>query len=146
MLRANVRYRVLPVSHARYSVFTSCSNTEIVSYSGFSDRVLLSKVKYQDMAFMSTGNNGLFYPYVQEIIRGKGMKAYLFSVVPPMMPYFPHVFWLRGLPLAVATYDNSGNLKQIETCKYSSDLFAGGMGSFFVPGDTALNTKRCCHR
>ena len=94
------------------------------------------------MAFMSTGNNGLFYPYVQEIIRGKGMKAYLFSVVPPMMPYFPHVFWLRGLPLAVATYDNSGNLKQIETCKYSSDLFAGGMGSFFVPGDTALNYKK----
>lgn len=123
-------------------VFTSCSNTEIVSYSGFSDRVLLSKVKYQDMAFMSTGNTGLFYPYVQEIIRGKGMKAYLFSVVPPMMPYFPHVFWLRGLPLAVATYDNSGNLKQIETCKYSSDLFAGGMGSFFVPGDTALNYKK----
>ncbi len=70
------------------------------------------------------------------------MKAYLFSVVPPMMPYFPHVFWLRGLPLAVATYDNSGNLKQIETCKYSSDLFAGGMGSFFVPGDTALNYKK----
>ena len=104
--------------------------------------MLLSKVKYQDMAFMSTGNNGLFYPYVQEIIRGKGMKAYLFSVVPPMMPYFPHVFWLRGLPLAVATYDNSGNLKQIETCKYSSDLFAGGMGSFFVPGDTALNYKK----
>ena len=94
------------------------------------------------MAFMSTGNNGLFYPYVQEIIRGKGMKAYLFSVVPPMMPYFPHVFWLRGLPLAVATYDNSGNLKQIETCKYSSDLFAGGMGSFFVPGYTALNYKK----
>ena len=44
--------------------------------------------------------------------------------------------------MAVATYDNSGNLKQIETCKYSSDLFAGGMGSFFVPGDTALNYKK----
>ena len=58
------------------------------------------------------------------------------------MPNFPHVFWLTGLPLAVATYDNNGNLKQIETCKYSSDLSAGGAGPFFVPVDTALNYKK----
>lgn len=123
-------------------VFTDCSNTEIIWYSGFSDQVKLSRVKYQNMTFMNTGNNGLFYPYVQEITRGKGTKAYLFSVVPPMNPNFPHVFWLTGLPLAVATYDNSGNLKQIETCKYSSDLSAGGAGPFFVSVDTALNYKK----
>ena len=123
-------------------VFTDCSNTEIISYSGFSDRVSHSRVKYQNMAFMNTGNNGLFYPYVQEITRGKGTKAYLFSVVSPVNPNFPHVFWLTGLPLAVATYDNNGNLKQIETCKYSSDLSAGGAGPFFVPVDTALNYKK----
>jgi len=123
-------------------VFSDCSNTEIVSYSGFSDQVSHSRVKYQNMAFLNTGNNGLFYPYVQEITRGKGMKAYLFSVVFPMRSNFPHVFWLTGLPLAVATYDNNGNLKQIETRKYSSDLSAGGAGPFFVPVDTALNYKK----
>ena len=123
-------------------VFTDCSNTEIVSYSGFSDQVTHSRVKYQDMTFMNTGNNGLFYPYVQEITRGKGTKAYLFSVVSPIDTYSPHAFWLTGLPLAVATYDNNGNLKQIETCKYSSDLSMGGAGPFFVPVDTALNYKK----
>lgn len=123
-------------------VFTDCSNTETVSYGGFSDRVSHSRVKYQNMTFMNTGNNGLFYPYVQEITRGKGTKAYLFSVVPPMNPDLPHFFWLTGLPLAVATYDNSGNLKQIETCEYSSDLSELGVLPFFVPVDTALNYKK----
>ena len=123
-------------------VFTDCSNTEIVWYSGFSDQVMHSRVKYQNMTFMNTGNNGLFYPYVQEITRGKGTKAYLFCVVPPINPNFPHAFWLTGLPLAVATYDDGGNLKQIETCKYSSDLSSGGAGPYFVPVDTALNYKK----
>ncbi len=73
-------------------VFTDCSNTEIISYSGFSDRVSHSRVKYQNMAFMNTGNNGLFYPYVQRDNPGKGTKAYLFSVISPVNPNFPHVF------------------------------------------------------
>lgn len=123
-------------------VFTGCSNVENITYGGFSDHVIHSRVKYRDMTFMNTGNNGLFYPYVQEITRGKGIKTYLFNVSSPSNSQSPHAFWLTGLPLAIATYDNSGNLKQIVKYKYSSDLSGTIRGGYFVPIDTALRYKK----
>lgn len=137
--RDTVYYRY-PVNG--YPVFTDCSNAEIISYGSFSDHVMHSRMKYRGMTYMNTGNNGLFYPYVQEIIRGKGTKAYLFNVASPSNPLAPHAFWLTGLPLAIATYDNSGNLKQIVKYKYSSDLSGTARGGYFVAIDTALNYKK----
>ncbi len=137
--RDTIYYRYPQPGHP---VFTGISNWETISYTGFNDRVMYSRMKYMNLSFMNTGNNGLYYPYVQEITKGKGMKAYLFNVSSPSYSRYPHAFWLTGLPLATATYDNSGNLKELVKFKYISDLSGATTGGYFYPIDTAVNYKQ----
>ena len=111
-------------------------------------------------AFLNTGNNGVYYRYVNETIVGKGTKAYLFHV--PMrypvalLTRLPYTFWLNGLLLATASYDTKGNLKQIVKNKYYTDMSfdtetsLGELSSmiffddnidYFESGDTILGYK-----
>lgn len=123
-------------------VFSRVSNQEAISYAGFNDHVMYSRMKYTNLSFVNTGNNGLYYPYVQEITKGKGTKAYLFNVFSPSYLRYPHAFWLTGLPLATATYDNNGNLKELVKFKYISDLSGATTSGYFNPIDTAVNYKQ----
>lgn len=115
-------------------VYDSYSNTEIVYYEGFNDIVRRSRVTSTGNAFLNLGNNGVFYPYVQETIPGKGIKTFLFHVPSvycywKMNPY-PYPFWLNGLPLASAEYDENKNLKRLVKNKYYTDCsFMGYLGN-----------------
>lgn len=127
----------MPGIHA----FEDCSNLETVSYHDFSDNILHSRVKYSNFPFLKVGNNGIYYPYVQEIVCGKGMVAYLFNT-DNLSERSPSFFWLTGLPLGKAIYDNTGNLKRLTTYKYLSDLSGtSNTGNYFIEIDTTVNYK-----
>lgn len=121
------------------SVFGKCFNFEWLEYSHglFSDKAWYSRVKEEGSAFLNTGNNGLYYKYVKEIITGKGTNTFLF-LVPTADSYFvledqPYAFWLNGLPLATGSYDVSGNLKRLVKNRYYTDFsFAGSLLQFYL--------------
>ena len=140
-------------------VFDEYSNRERVSYGSFQDEVWHTRVKYSGSAFMNTGNNGVYYRYVEETTKGKGTKAYLFHL-PHRHPMIvaldaPYAFWLNGLPLATALYDENGNLKQIVKNRYYTDLaftdnyngrythlYFNFNADYFVAGDRVIGYNR----
>lgn len=93
---------------------------ETLNYSNFSDQVKYSMVQFRGHAFSKTGNNGIYYRYVIERMQGKGAKAYLFHVPDNrgLNSSNPYPYWLYGLPLSIASYDEDGNLKQLKKNKY----------------------------
>lgn len=141
-------------------VYDDFFNKELIRYESFSDTITHSQVKFKGNAFLNTGNNGLYYRYVNETIVGKGTKAYLFHV-PVRYPIslltrLPYTFWLNGLLLATASYDTKGNLKQIMKNKYYTDMsfntetslgelpfmiFFDDNIDYFEAGDTILGYK-----
>lgn len=141
-------------------VYDDFFNKELIRYQSFSDTITHSQVKFKGNAFLNTGNNGVYYRYVNETIVGKGTKAYLFHV--PMrhpislLTRLPYTFWLNGLLLATASYDTRGNLKQIMKNKYYTDMlfdtetslgelpfmiFFDDNIDYFEAGDTILGYK-----
>ncbi|MCL1608743.1 MULTISPECIES: hypothetical protein [Mediterranea] len=130
-------------------VYNDYSNSERINYQLFSDYVTYSRVKYKGCAFTNTGNNGLYYRHVIETIHGKGSTSYLFHV-----PYYAnsirssYTFWMNGLPLAIATYDKDGHIRNLKKNIYYAD-FSNPMvltgirlmknTAFFVPADSARN-------
>lgn len=113
---------------------------ESVHYrSGLIDKVRYNRVKYEGNLYVNTGNNGLYYPYVLEKRKGAGMQAYLFYVPSFSLDCYP--FWLCGLPLGTAAYDENGDLKQLCLNRYAvaenmtgshSDLLGMNCSSFFL--------------
>ena len=103
-----------------FLVYQKASPHEKVQYAGFSDKVLNSRIKYDGLAFLNTGNNGIYYRYVQEVFSGRGIQAYLFHVplINSSNRYELYPFWLVALPLGVASYDRKGSLKQLVKNKY----------------------------
>lgn len=57
-------------------VYYEMNNQETINYGGFSDKVIHSKAKNYGAAFKNTGNNGLYYNYVEEEFVGQGVKSY----------------------------------------------------------------------
>ena len=95
------------------------------SYRSGTDRIMTSRIQTKGTAMISTGNNGVYYPFVLEQINHKGTTAYWFHV-PKRFPdavsldiLYP--FWLYGLPLATAQYDNNGNLLEMTKNYYLTD-------------------------
>lgn len=134
-------------------VYDDYYNSETLRYEGFSDQVLTSKVKYNGVAFLNTGNNGMFYKQVIEHVSGKGSTSYLFHVQNVVNSYrLPYAFWMNALPLATAVYDEQGNLKRLKKNIYYADMKNAGvmMGmvraddkEFFMPSDSlARYTKQ----
>lgn len=118
-------------------VFTECNNLETVSYSGFSDRITYSRAKNKGSAFLNTGNNGVYYSYIEEEFIGKGKKTYLFFnpsrlFLPSQIPYR---FWLNALPLGIATYDKNGNLKSCTRNYYWADIESLDLHQHFIIKD-----------
>lgn len=104
-----------------FLVYHKARFSESIKYGGFSDEILHSRMKYDGPAFLNTGNNGVYYRYVHEVMAGRGTQAYLFHV--PFVntddrwnEFYP--FWLYALPLGVASYDKNGNLKRLVKNKY----------------------------
>lgn len=118
-------------------MYSEITNVEVLSYSGFSDCLTHSQMKFKGLAFLKTGNNGLYYRQVEEIRPGQGKKSYTFHVpfcflLPNYTQYYP--FWLVGLPLSVSEYDEDGHLLRSVHNHYETDL------SKSVPGlDLDLN-------
>ena len=133
----------------RYSfgtaVYDKVSNQETVSYSGFQDKATYSRMKFEGAAFLKTGNNGVYYPYVQEKCNKKGAKAYWFYV-PYRDPYstqgqVPFKFWLYGLPLGQALYNEQGQLLELTKNVYYNDyLYSTDYDTFEVLPDSFLFT------
>lgn len=106
-------------------VYPEITNVEVLQYSGFSDRLTHSRMKFKGLAFLNTGNNGLYYRQVEEIRPGQGKKSYAFHVpfcflLPGYAQYYP--FWLAGLPLSVSEYDEEGHLLRSVHNHYETDF------------------------
>lgn len=120
-------------------VFSKAYNTESLRYyyygSYFRDELVHSRDKTQGEAIIKTGNNGVFYPYVEEEFLGKGKKTYLFFN--PQQLYIGATlmcnFWMCGLPLGNAIYDNDGNLKLITKYSYNIDINYISISPFCPP-------------
>lgn len=107
-------------------VYNYCSNRDTFMFAAFEDHIEHTRMKYGGTAFLKTGNNGVYYPYVEEIVQGKGIKSFLFNVPSVRYGHPPFLggvydFWMAGLPLATAMYDTRGNLKQITRYTYMGD-------------------------
>lgn len=92
--------------------------------SGVEDLVIRSRARFTGQAYINTGNNGIMYDYVIEEFKGKGFNSHLFSIPRPSSQQvnYTYPFWLCGLPLAQATYNNNGKLVQLQKMKYYTDL------------------------
>lgn len=120
-------------------MYPEITNVEVLQYSGFSDRLEHSRMKFKGLAFLNTGNNGLYYRQVEEIRPGRGKKSYAFHVpfcflVPVYAQYYP--FWLAGLPLSVSEYDEEGHLLRSVHNHYETDF-----SMFFSDFDLNLNAS-----
>lgn len=96
--------------------------SSIISYKGLQDRINHPRVSCEGNVYVNTGNNGLFYPYVQEIFPGKGMNAYLYSVAPVSGKNAGNTYpwWLNGVLLGKASYDESNRLVEVNQYRYYS--------------------------
>ncbi len=103
------------------SVYDSFSNSETVRYAGFSDKIVYDQIRTKGYAFLNLGNNGIYYPYVQENIHKKGINTYLYQV-PGKTSEGIYGFWLNGLLLGKAMYDEQGNLKQMTKYIYGMEI------------------------
>lgn len=109
-------------------IYPEVTNIEIVEYnktnsSCFRDTLVKSLVDYKGGAFLNTGNNGLYYPYVEEHLIGKGWNTYLYLVpISSGKCDETYPFWLSGLLLGKATYDETGNLVYMQKNRYMTDV------------------------
>lgn len=125
------------------SVYWKISSMDKLSYDGFVDTVKYSRNSCTGNYLLPGGNNGLYYPYVEEELVGKGKNTYLYSVPIRVDPVAGECspFWLWGLPLAQAAYDKSGNLVQLKKNKYYADLIP--LSSDGQPGIPFLLSDWC---
>ena len=123
-------YRDLSVSGGTGSGVLICGYqtlTRNLNYGSFQDKIYFSRVQDDEMAIVDRGNNGILYQYVVEEQVGNGYVAH-YNLVPTSFrastmnqrPYFP--YWLHGLPLATAVYDNKGRLIKLSKTRYSRSL------------------------
>lgn len=120
---------------------------DTIHYSGSRDLLLSEKPFYKGNVYVNTGNNGIYYHYVEEEFVGKGTNTYLYSVPDPSEEnsYKAYPFWLAGIPLAKASYDKNGNLVACEKNKYLTDLSVGGLKQgevFFESGTNEIKYNK----
>lgn len=106
--------------------FLYYENFEKIDYGTFYDLLFYTYAPKRRFEYMTEGNNGIFYPYVQERIKGKGCNTYYFTA-PTRRSHYPHYYWLYGLPLASAVYDEQGHLKQVVLNSYYASPVDGDM-------------------
>ncbi|WP_099293147.1 MULTISPECIES: hypothetical protein [unclassified Butyricimonas] len=125
-------------------IYESISRREKVKYNGFEDEVFSETPFYKGARYVNTGNNGVYYHYVEEEFVGKGTTTYLYSVPDKFNEGFP--FWVCGIPLAKGTYDVDGNLVSCEKRRYLTDLsvtkFQAGGETFFEDAPEQVKYKQ----
>lgn len=121
-------------------VFDTVQRDYMVNYRSFSDMITYPRYQFEGNAIIRTGNEGLYYPYVQEVMKGKGMTAYLYSVAPPAAKgrCDSYSWWLTGQLLGTASYDEDNHLVRVTQNRYAATLdytgdFAGR--DFYEPAD-----------
>ena len=114
-------------------------NVETVAYEGFFDVVKKSRIQSGGLSCLASGNNGIYYPYVIERTHGKGSRAYRFHVPGrnPGNKWMTFAFWLYGLPLSTATYDEAGHLEQLVKNTYYTDLPFEEADKKYILGENA---------
>lgn len=128
-------------------IYEKCVSEEAINYRFFKDSVYHSTMKYCGLAFTNTGNNGLYYPYVEESLTGKGTNTYLYYT-PHGLPWSEdsifdmYPFWLNGLPLGTASYDEKGNLIKMTKNTYYTDMTQHGR--MWLPNATTSNWFVSC--
>ncbi|MCL2562117.1 MAG: hypothetical protein FWE10_07375, partial [Rikenellaceae bacterium] len=162
--------------------YTDESVFPFVTHNSFTDNIIHSGIRYEGSPFLNLGNHGVYYDYVEEEFVGKGKRTYLFftprrqnlpnplfagmnadSVFLPYIPhlaamsdaYKPYKFWLNGIPLGSATYDNYGNLRALTRNYYWADdtgvqykklshiYHNNGLSqSWFLPGNAAIKYSK----
>lgn len=120
-------------------VYNDILNMETVDYVGFSDRVKKSRIQPGGLSCLAGGNNGIYYPYVIEHTHGKGSRAYRFHVPERNLDkkWMTFAFWLYGLPLSTATYDEAGHLKQLVKNTYYTDISFEEADKEYMLGENA---------
>ena len=121
------------------SVYREVFNKEIVHYEGvpaLADTVIHSRMKFRGPNCREMGNNGLFYPYVQEIRPSSGMRAYWFALGSGRLPFCSNT--LNGLPLAYADYNMAGGMVRLVKNRYYSNVPAAHFPPFILIGDDKL--------
>ena len=98
-------------------------------YDDFWDIVEYGRMKMRGVSCLPLGNNGLFYPYVQEKRFSSGMRAYWFATDNGNESFISHT--LNGLSLAAADYDSSGRLVRLVKNHYRCNVPSGGFSGFF---------------
>jgi len=99
-------------------------NYEEERYSNFTDWILHSKVKSQGHATLSPGNNGLYYPIVQEKISGQGTRWLCFNFTDYGRDW-SHSHWLTGLPTYTIELNEEGNVERATEYLYYTDVENG---------------------
>lgn len=133
-------------------VHDEASNVEHYNYVGGTDRISSSRIKTKNMAIVNTGNNGVYYPFILEQTGNNGTTAYWFNIPFKAPKYYdiPYVFWLYGLPLGTAQYDKNGNLLEMNTYHYLTDMsfenykkrYIFTKGKHFIAGDSLLKYNK----
>lgn len=152
--------------HGGYSVYYNMPSSETIRYKGrdFQDVITFGGERHSSRTgYVCQGNEGIYYPFVTETVRGKGTRAYWFHVpghvdmtnLPSFPPPLwdtsaPFAYWLCGLPLGTAVYDADGHLQALTRNSYYTDLdfpqkwldrmFSEHRGHF-VAGDEAIHYK-----
>jgi len=114
--------------------------TDAVDYAGFSDRVTNSRILSDGiLSCLAEGNNGIYYSYVIEHLHGKGSRAYRFHVPSrnPEGKILPYAYWLYGLPLATASYDETGRLRELVKNAYYTDMDFDEADKKWIVGENA---------
>lgn len=132
-----------------YLVYNQISYRDTISYgqtgaSDFKDIVESNSPVYKGIVYLNRGNEGVFYHYVEEELRGKGVNTYLFSVPASSgnSGERSYSFWLCGLPLGKAVYSASGQLVSLQKNTYYTDLTNSRFGfgkSWFEASPAAFN-------
>lgn len=125
------------------SVYDEFSREGIMDYGKIKDRVIHSRLSGVGNCYVNTGNNGIYYSYVQEVFKGRGMNAYLFSVASPSNQNTERTYpwWLSGVLLGKAAYDKDNRLIHVQKMNYYATIslssnFTGK--SFFEEGPVGL--------
>ncbi|WP_292267562.1 DUF6443 domain-containing protein [Butyricimonas sp.] len=127
-------------------VYDEFSSIDTLNYGRIVDKVFHSRVSSRGNCYVNMGNNGIYYPYVQEVFHGRGMNAYMFSVASPSCKnaWSTYPWWLSGVLLGKASYDKADQLVCVQKMNYyaTTSLSPEFIGkSFFeeLPGCFAFN-------
>lgn len=104
------------------SVYPVRTNLLTINYpKGFKDVMRFDRLyNPRPDAYVKSGNNGVYYSHVSEVIEGKGRVERYFEV--PDTSYLTFNYWNIGNPLGTCYYDDDGELRKVVRYEYDDTL------------------------